>query len=66
MPMTQTADTELFVHVLLLDADQLRVIRKLQGACEAASTSVVALDGAEFIPGQPKIRVLDAGLLGGG
>lgn len=44
----RTADTELFVHVLLLDADQLRVMHDSEGV-RSDLYSVVALDGVEFV-----------------
>jgi hypothetical protein len=44
----RTADTELFVHVLLLDADQLRVMHDSEGV-RSDLYGVVALDGVEFV-----------------
>jgi hypothetical protein len=44
----RTADTELFVHVLLLDADQLRVMHDSEGV-RSDLYSVVVLDSVEFV-----------------
>jgi hypothetical protein len=46
----RTAHTELFVHVLLLDADQLRVMHDSEGV-RSDLYDVVALDGVEFVHG---------------
>ena len=51
----RTANTELFVHVLLLDADQLRVMHDSEGV-RSDFYDVVVLDGVEFVQASQKFE----------
>jgi hypothetical protein len=59
----RTADTELFVHVLLLDADQLRVMHDSEGV-RSDLYDVVALDEVEFVQGSQRFGFVAMAYLG--
>jgi hypothetical protein len=59
----RTADTELLVHVLLLDGDQLRVMHDSEGV-RSDLYDVVALDDVEFVQDSRRFRFSAMAYLG--